>query len=550
VKRPPSPRHLLAWHEWAVLGSGLALFGILAGQQLHLPGPHYDEAIEVLPAVQLLLGQPVEAFRGAGIHFAGRLWPLMVMDYIGAVNTYLSIPFFALFGINVPAMRLLSLSYAAGALVFLYLLARELWGRAAGAIALGTLAASVSFVFWSRQGIFVTNVTSTILVASLWSGIRWWRTGRRRYALLTAFLWGLGLYAKFLFLWGILAAVGAGVLLYGDQIWRRRRELLRAWTPGRAAGLAGAFVVPLLPLIVFNLQTAGTFQTFLHNARTSYYGVNNLAFWNNLAERWKQFIVVLRGEHFWYLGETYADPFWPPALALSLALVLVVMALRGRRAGIPWRRALFPYFMIALIIVQSCFTISALWFTHYALLLPLPALALAGGLSFSAQQAAPRWRGWMWALAGVLAAGLIVSDIQVDLRYHAILARSGGYHAHSDAVYRLAEVLEARADGPVLAMDWGISAPVQFLTLGRVAPREAFGYERLEAPDEGFAERLRPYLTDPRVIYVFHPAGQDVYRGRAEAFNALVAEAGRQAAIVDVIYERSGRPAFVLLQVQ
>lgn len=550
MKRLPSPLHLLAWHEWVVLGLGLALFGVLAGRQLYLPGPHYDEAIEVLPAMQLLLGQPVEAFRGAGIYFAGRLWPLMVMDYIGAVNTYLSIPFFALFGINVPAMRLLSLFYAAGTLVFLYLLVRELWGPAAGAIAVGTLAASVSFVFWSRQGIFVTNVTSTILAASLWSGVKWWRTGRRRCAYLTALLWGLGLYAKFLFLWGILAAVGAGVLLYGERLWRRRQELLRAWTPGRAAGLAGAFVVPLIPLIIFNLQTAGTLQTFLHNARTSYYGVNNLDFWHNLAERWKQFVLVLQGKHFWYLGETYASPLWPPVLVLSLALVLVVMALRGRRAGIPWRRALFPYLMIALIIVQSCFTISALWFTHYALLLPLPALALAGGLSFAAQQAAPRWRGWIWALAGVLAVGLIASDIQVDLRYHAILARSGGYHAHSDAVYRLAEALAARAQGPVLAMDWGISAPVQFLSLGRVAPREAFGYESLEVPDEGFAERLRPYLADPTVIYVFHPAEQVVYRGRAEAFNALVAEAGKQAAIIDVIYERSGRPAFVLLQVQ
>ncbi|MGQ9667306.1 MAG: hypothetical protein ACUVWB_08325, partial [Anaerolineae bacterium] len=166
------------------------------------------------------------------------------------------------------------------------------------------------------------------------------------------------------------------------------------------------------------------------------------------------------------------------------------------------------------------------------------------------RQAAPRWRGWLWVLAGLLAAGLVASDVHVDMRYHAILARSGGYHAHSDAVYRLAEALEERAQGPVLAMDWGISASVQFLTLGRVAPREAFGYESLDSPDEDFAERLRPYLSDPSVIYVFHPAEQMVYRGRAEAFSALVEQAGKQAVVVDVIYERSGRPAFVLLQVQ
>ena len=38
------------------------------------------------------------------VRLGDALLPLMVMDYIGAMNTYLALPFFALFGVNVVAM--------------------------------------------------------------------------------------------------------------------------------------------------------------------------------------------------------------------------------------------------------------------------------------------------------------------------------------------------------------------------------------------------------------------------------------------------------------
>ena len=89
--------HRLKRLDILVLAIGLALFLALTCYQLDLPGPHYDEAIEVLPAMQILLGQPVETFRGAGLHVGETLLPIMVMDYIGAMNTYLVLPFFASF---------------------------------------------------------------------------------------------------------------------------------------------------------------------------------------------------------------------------------------------------------------------------------------------------------------------------------------------------------------------------------------------------------------------------------------------------------------------
>ena len=540
--------------ELAALAGGLAIYLALTCWQLDLPGPHYDEAIEVLPAMQLLLGQPVESFRGAGLQIGPLHLPIMVMDYIGAINTYLALPFFLVAGINVVAMRLMPIFFGAGTLLLTYFFARETLGRPAALVALFALAGGVSFVFWSRQGIFVTNLTSTIMMGMLLSGLCWWRAGRRRRLYLTLFLAGMGLYTKFLFLWAILGTAGALALVNVDRLARALRRRQGPLWPARLqldrAGRLGAllaFLLPLSPLILFNLQTGGTLATLTGNLSRSYYGVNNLAFLPNLAQRVQQFGSVLRGDHFWYLGEVFANRLWAPAFLTSLAAALAASLWRRRAVGEDWRAALFPYAAIALIIVQSCFTISALWFTHFALLTPLPALALAGGLSFAARASGrPRV---LWPAIIVLVAGVVGSDLLTGVRYHDVLARSGGYDAHSDASYRLAQALEEEAAGPVVALDWGIQAQVQFLTHGRVAPREAFGYADLAAPDASFAERLRPYLSDPRTIYVFHAPEQEVYRGRAPAFSALVEATGRHSRILRVIYERSGRPAYVLVKV-
>jgi hypothetical protein len=49
--------------------------------------------------------------------------------------------------------------------------------------------------------------------------------------------------------------------------------------------------------------------------------------------------------------------------------------------------------------------------------------------------------------------------------------------------------------GAPIALDWGMDAPVRYLTAGSVTPIEIFGYASLSAPDAGFNERLRPFWT-------------------------------------------------------
>jgi 4-amino-4-deoxy-L-arabinose transferase-like glycosyltransferase len=259
----------------------------------------------------------------------------MTQDYIGAINTYAAIPFFSLLGINPISLRLMAIVVGLLTLWLTYRLAGSLYGAPVSGIAALLLAVNPTFVFWSRQGVFVTSVTAAIGLAAVLMGLCWWRTGARHYAVASAFLLGLGLYAKFLFLWLILA-LGLAVVLLNLGRWRSIRDRLLQ-TPVGWCILA--FLLGCAPLIAYNLQTRGTLRSVGANFTTSYYGTNNLALFPNLLERVKQFVAVLTGGHFWYLGGTHANwinlVVFLVALGVSLGL-LATGATRGQ-ARRDWR---------------------------------------------------------------------------------------------------------------------------------------------------------------------------------------------------------------------
>src|SRR4051794_26897434 len=96
----------------------LVLYLGLTTHQLGLPGLHYDEAREAgVNAMEILTGAPVTAFCGVTVNFLGQPLPLMVQDYIGALNVYLALPLLALTGNGVPNLRMLSILTGLAALL-------------------------------------------------------------------------------------------------------------------------------------------------------------------------------------------------------------------------------------------------------------------------------------------------------------------------------------------------------------------------------------------------------------------------------------------------
>ncbi len=522
----------------------LLLYAALSLYQLDLPGLHYDEAFEAVPAVQLLRGQPVSAFRDSGLQLGGRLFPLMTQDYIGAINTYVALPFIALLGPTPTALRLMSVLTGALTLWLVYTLVRALTGsQKAGLAAALFLAVDPTFIFWNRQGVFVTAVLAPIGLGATLSWLKRWQTGSKRWAVTGAFLFGLGLYAKFLFLWLIAALAGAVILL---NLFRLKSWLTDLWrsTSGREIGLMTvAFIIGCWPLLLYNLQTGGTLLNITQNAQTSYYGVDNSAIGPNLLTRLGQFTVMLNGGHLWYLGEVFHN--WVGVILLTGLLIFLLIAIRKSPPSLPEGTlpakgvVLFPLLVIGLVILSSVMTVSALWVTHFAILMPWPALALSAGgwyLSRALLKISPKTKqSLLWSI-GLL---LVLTSLTTTIRYHRALTQSGGLSTHSDAVYDLNDWLAGHARGPVIAMDWGLAAPVTYLTGGQVTPLEIFGYGWQPAPN--LTNHLADIITQTETLYLWR-APDEIIFDRSQEFKDLYRPRNLEENIEDAFYERSGRP--------
>lgn len=560
----------MTWLRRMAPWAAVLLYLALSLPQLSLPGLHYDEAKEAgLNAMEMLQRQDVHAFRAAGVQIGSVFLPLMVQDYIGALNVYLALPFLVLFGVTVPALRLLAVACGLATLLLVRRLGNDLGAVAsrphsaaeappqaghAGDLAMLLLAVNPTFIFWSRQGIFVTNIVVTLAVATV--GIAWcWHSRRQpRHLYLLAVLAGLGLWAKLLFIWVLGALLGVAAVCWFSR-WRagarRQPTLGRVTTVGLRPWLIAAvlFLLALFPLLLFNQQTGGTLQSIFGNLGQSYYGVHNAALAENLRTRLGQLSVLLRGDHFWYLGGVFANR-WAPWLGAAIVIGGIGLAWRT-----PQRRLLLlATLFVVLLVLQSCFTVSDLFITHYAIVQPfvwlLVALAAEAGWRAARLGIGPLYgarpvRGLLLALLVLW----VVADLRVAAAYHDSLAQSGGHAAHSDASYALAAWLDERGATQPLAMDWGLEAPVRYLTANRVRPLEVFGYERLDAPDAAVATRLIPFLGDANQLYLFHAAEDTVFRGRRETLAALAAEQGLQLNTEATFYERSGRPLVEVVRV-
>lgn len=567
---------------WLAVPVGLFLF--LAAYQLGLPGIHYDEAKEAgVNAMELLHGTPVTAFRGVTVSVLGADLPVMVQDYIGAVNVYLAMPFLAATGIGVPNLRLLSILLAVLGLLALERALSEWLALRAGVSApaapvapaalacLALLAASPSFIFWQRQGIFVTNATLPFAFACIWQGLSWLRIGRGRNLALCALFAGLATYAKLLAAWIIFPFV----LLCGCWYLVQRvvppalagagRSVAPAGSPRLSLGLllvcGAAFAIPLAPFVLFNLETGGTLLSVAQNLGSSYYGRDNAALAANAAVRWQQLAAALQGDHLWYLGAVHRNP-----LAAWLVLSLPLAGLL-RPAGL--RTAGPPLLLLLLAFGASLFTISDLFVTHYALLHPLAVAAGCAGLhalwsrsaeggarapGLSARLPAPgRGRsalrrlqeaGLLRCLPALLVCACLLLDLRATLAYHGALARSGGLVDHSDASYRLAYDLQYGGMGAPVVLDWGLEAPIRFLSQGTVTPVEIFGYGSLDAPDGAFGQRLGLFLDNPDNVYLLRAPGNELFQGRRAAFERLVEERGGRLQLEQVYRQRDGTPLY------
>lgn len=591
----------VAFAAWAIrrlpVVLAVGLFLALALHQLHLPGLYYDEALDLVPMLAVMRGEQPELLRNIGL---GR-FPVMLLDYMGSLGGYLSLPFMWIFGPGYVAARLQPIFFSCITLVLAWLLARRWFGFGVAAVAVLLLAVNPSFIWFSRQGISVTSVMTVFSLSSLLlldevvrRESQESRNARRAHietwllAFAAGLMIGLGLWAKFLFLrWVVVLLVIGGVFLLTRSRKARRAQsqaaYLAALAPALLIVLAG-LLVGAFPLIYYNLVgllrdgQAWTLTLLVNSLTqpTQQFGVDNRDVITNLRKSIEDVRVFVDGSYFWYNGIPFSNVFAVPTL-VGATLVGGALAIRGRSrcacdgrapAADPMcgaqqaRRFLAVVASIGALIVLGAFTVSGLWATHQFIMLPLPQLVVACAAVWLAEATARRvlphalqrcpWRHHQ-APSAVFTGGMVClllalpfsRDLWVNEQHHATLARTGGSGRFSDAVYKLADWLEANDIREPVALDWGIAKNVQVLTGDRVRPIEIFGFSA--QADDAFRRRAEAMLRDPDRRYIVLWERFAVYNRRQD-FTEIAHRMGRQVVETFIAHERSGLPVYVVLQ--
>lgn len=584
--------------EWALVVA-LALYLTLALPNLDRPGLHYDEALEAAtPATLLLQGQQFPIVNNGALRIGDVRLPLMVQNHIGAIQLYAALPFVALLGPTTAALRTMTVIVGAATVIGLYVLMLRLYGRAAAGAAVLWLAAFPSFVLWSRQGVFVTNLAPCLAVwafAVAEFGVKGRRPAdgarqrdketrrlasslgpsassfphptsdiRHLPAFVAGLLAGLAVWAKLSALWLVFGALAWEAILLVWRNWRTaesgsggRRKRHGKLRTGYFSLLAG-FVLGCLPIIVYNLVTGfKTFAVVGASASETYLGVSNRNVISNFGTRVAQFAdVVSSGEHLWYLGGQFPNTL--ALISFLVALVGIVVLLVQQR-GYGWQRELFLPFLVFACVVQSCFTISALWYTHFAIAVWLPAAVV--GVAAGAGERWVRSQGsgargqesknrhytlrntqhaaqqtTVAAIVGFLLLA-VVPQAGSTLAYLSAAEKTGGLSFHSTAIEDVSRFLDSRTE-PVVALDWGLSAQIEYLTHGRKRVEEAYGFSHDTPPD--FAARLQERFGRGE-LYVTHVVNEEAFP-RRQAFLDAVAAAGLQAETVNVSVRKDGLP--------
>lgn len=531
----------------ALVALAALAFLLAASWRLSLPGLQYDECLAAAPAVSFVRGtelaEPMH-IRPSVIHPFGRPLPVMIMPYIGPVKTLLHIPFFTVFGISTVTVRLLPLLAGLASLVLTGWIARRLWGRAVANLTMLLLALDPSWVFYITRDVGPAALAVLFKLLAVAAGLRWWQDRRLWDLAACGFFLGLGISHKVDFLWVVAAlAVPLAVLAPRELADRLHGQFLRTITTGSIALLLGA-----APIVAFNLATGGhTFGPFVQRLFAT--GPQSLlgGFFTALGTRLEQTAGLLDGGlvHRVFFGTPGPGGGWAwlvPALVAASLIWLLVAPRRSSATRLG--RALMLH--VAVLLVASCFSPTALGPHH--LLTLYPALHLA--MAVAAVDLCRRFAASRTVLAGVSAAlVLLVGAVNLTavLGIDQKLRTTGGTGFWSDAVTALADDLEARGE-PVVVLDWGLVNNLIVLTEGRVALEPAYReLWRRPASQREMPEILAPYI-EPGALYLLHAPGFARYRQMPDLFRAAAEKKGLAESIEARFHQRNGQEVYRLVR--
>jgi hypothetical protein len=470
--------------------------------------------------------------------------PIMLMDYVGALKSWIYWPIFGIFHPSPESLRWPVLIIGAVTIWLFYLLLNRIAGPRAALGGCFLLATDTMFLATTEFDWGPVAIQHLMLVTACLLLFEFARTGSWKSLLAGFFALGLGLWDKALFAWIICGLCVAAVAVFPKDV--LRKLTVKNLTIALAGFLLGAW-----PLLVFNARhhwptirnnasfSAGNVGQKAEILKRTFNGSGLFGYMVNdssspppeVPERWLErastsIADFARGPH--------------QNLLLPALLVCLLTAPLWRASQ---RAILFALIFMAATWIQMALTRNAGGGVHHAVLLwPFPQFVVALALS----EVSRRGKRLGAVSFGVVIAFLCVTNLLLTNQYLACLIRYGPAVTWTDAIYPLSNSL-ANETGEVIVMDWGIYDPLLLLHRGGVHLRAGFFEVMNDAP--GQSERaIDSMLATERAVFVTHTAKKQFFPLPNRKLETTAAAHGYRKELLRTVADGHGRRVFEVYQ--
>ena len=198
-------------------------------------------------------------------HFGDNEVPVMLLSYLGALNTWLVHPWLDLWAPGRTSLRFPMIVAGAATLWLFFLLIDRIQGRRAAWIGTLLLASDPSFLLIEATDFGFVALQFCFKLAAILLLLQFHREGSQGALAVAFFLLGLALWDKAVFLWVLFGLAAGAVVAVPGELWRDIME--RAGRIRNVLIAAGSMIAGALPLIVYNV--ARPLETLRANAKVA-----------------------------------------------------------------------------------------------------------------------------------------------------------------------------------------------------------------------------------------------------------------------------------------
>ena len=478
------------------------------------------------------------------LHIGRSHVPLMLMNYVGALKSWIYRPIINTFGAGPMTLRVPMLLAGVASLWLFFLVLRRVAGERTALIGCGLLAVDSMYLITTCFDWGPVALQHLLLAGGTLLLIRFFQERRVWPLFWGFFLLGLMLWDKALAVW-MLSGMGVAAIL------TLPRQIIGTITRRRLAVAAVGFALGAMPLIVYN--AGHRWDTFRGNFHRDTIPIADKAiFLMNTAGG--------PGLFGWMTSEDWNTPApHQPKGALETASAgisalaghprhhLLLYAFALALLLTPWvrgaalRTIAFSLIAMAVAWVQMAITANTGGSVHHTILLwPLPELVIAVSFASASRRLG---RAGIPALAAALAV-MILSGALVINEYYTMMVQDGGAPGWNGAIYPLSAYLKGVPATKVICMDWGIMEPLQFLNQGKLPL--SWGDGEISKPEMSPEDReaVKQMISEPDSLFLAHTLAYEVFPGGSPKLVKFAEESGYRREMLRIVSDGYGRDYF------